>query len=58
MANRRTIRMLNDLGDAGLAPAADLTVQTVEQVETTAYKFPSPTLVTDAVGPEVLASEG
>ena len=46
--------MAYDLDYLGLAPAADFTVETVEEVKTTAYKLPSPTLVTNAVRPEVV----
>jgi hypothetical protein len=42
----------HDLDDLGLASAADLTVESIAEVETTANKLPSPTLVTDAVSPE------
>jgi hypothetical protein len=53
-----TVWMTNNLDNLGLAPAANLTVQTVGEVETTTYKLPSPALVTDAVRPEVLLVEG
>jgi hypothetical protein len=43
----------DNLDNLGLAPAANLAVQTVDKVKTTAYKLPSPALVADAVGPEV-----
>jgi hypothetical protein len=49
--------MTDDLDYLGLTSAANLTVETVEKVKTTAYKLPSPTLVTDAVGPEVVVVE-
>jgi signal transduction histidine kinase len=47
----------DDLDDLGLPPAANFTVQTVHEVQTTAYKLPSPALITDAVGPKVLLVE-
>jgi hypothetical protein len=50
--------MTNDLDNLGFAPAADFTVQTVAEVETTADKLPSPALVTNAVSPEVVLVEG
>lgn len=52
-----TIWMTNDLDDSGLASAADLTIETVTEIKTAAYKFPTPTLVTNAMGPEVLLVE-
>jgi hypothetical protein len=44
----------DDLDNLGLAPAANLTVETVEEVKTTAKELPSPSLVTNAVRPEVV----
>jgi hypothetical protein len=47
----------NDLDNLGLAPAANFTVETVEQVKTTTKELPSPSLVTNAVRPEVIVVE-
>jgi hypothetical protein len=52
-----TVWVTNDLDNLGFTPAANLTVHAVEQVETAAYKLPSPTFVTNAVGPEVVMVE-
>jgi hypothetical protein len=49
---KHTVRVADDLDNLGLAPAADLTVQAVGEVKTTTDKLPSPSLITDAVGPE------
>lgn len=48
-----TIWMTHDLDNLRLPPAPNLTVQTVKQVKTSSYKFPSPTFVANAVVPEV-----
>lgn len=45
--------MANNLDNLGLTPAADLSVQTVTQIQAASYKLPSPTLVANAVVPEV-----
>ena len=50
--------MSDNLDDLGLPARANLTVETIHEVQTTAEKFPSPSFVTDAVGPEVLSGEG
>jgi len=47
----------NNLDDLCLASATDLTVEAIEEVKTTSYKLPSPSLVTNAVGPEVVVVE-
>jgi hypothetical protein len=47
----------HDLDNLGLTSAADFTVEAIHEVKTTAYKFPSPTLVTNAVGPEIIMVE-
>lgn len=49
--------MTDDLDYLGLTPAADFTVEAVEEVKATAYKLPSPTLVPNAVRPEVVVVE-
>jgi hypothetical protein len=49
--------MTDDLDNLGLTPAADLTVETVKEVETATEELPSPTLITNAVSPEVLLVE-
>lgn len=51
------IWMTNNFNDLGLPPAADLTVQTIEQVQSTSYKLPSPSFVSNTMGPEVLLVE-
>ena len=53
-----TVWVANDLDNLGLAPATNLTVQTVHEVQAAAYKLPSPSLVTNAVGPEVVVIKG
>lgn len=50
--------MTDDFNNLRLSPAADFTVETVDEVQTTADKLPSPTFVSDAVGPEVVVVEG
>jgi hypothetical protein len=52
-----TIWVAHDLDNLGLASAADLTVEAIAEVKTTAYKLPSPTLVTNAVSPEAFLVE-
>jgi hypothetical protein len=47
----------HNLDDLGFTPAANLTVEAITEVKTTAYKLPSPTLVTNAMGPEVVFVE-
>jgi hypothetical protein len=47
----------NDLDNLSLTPAADLSVKTVHKIQTTAEELPSPALVTNAVGPEVVVIE-
>ena len=49
--------MTDDLDNLGLASAANFTVQSVAVVETTTDELPTPTLVTNAVRPEVVARE-
>jgi hypothetical protein len=49
--------MTNDLDNLGFPPAADLTVKTIHQVQSTSYKLPSPAFVPDAMSPEVLLVE-
>lgn len=53
----RTIRMTDNLHNFCLSAAADLTVQTIHQVQTTSKEFPSPTFVANAVVPEVGTSK-
>src|SRR3712207_4052153 len=52
------VRVADDLDNLGLAPAANLSVETVEEVQTATDKLPSPTLVTDTMGPEVIVIKG
>ena len=52
-----TVRVADNLDDLGLATAADLAVETIDEVETASDKFPAPALVTDAVSPEVVVVE-
>jgi hypothetical protein len=52
-----TVWVADDLDNLGLASAADLSVETVHEVQTAADKLPSPALVTNAVGPEVVVIE-
>lgn len=46
--------MTDDLDNLGLAPAANLTVETVKEVKTAAKELPPPSFVTNAVRPEVV----
>ena len=46
--------MTDDLDNLGLAPAANLSVEAVEEVQAATDKLPSPTLITNAMGPEVI----
>lgn len=50
--------MADNLDNLGLAPAADLTIQTVTEVKTTSDELPTPAFVTNAMGPEVLLVKG
>ena len=52
-----TIRVADDAGDLGLATSADLAVQTLDEIGTTAKELPSPALVADAVVPVFCASK-
>lgn len=52
-----TVWVANNLDDLGLASATNLTVEAIEEVKTTSHKLPSPSLVTNAVGPEVVVVE-
>jgi hypothetical protein len=52
-----TVWMADDLDDLSLTPATDLSVETVQEVKTTTEELPSPTFVTDAMGPEVVGVE-
>jgi len=52
-----TIWVTDDTGDAGLAAGADLTVETLDQIDAASPELPSPPEVTDAVVPIILASE-
>lgn len=47
----------DDSGDLGLTAGSDLTPETLDQVETTGPELPSPSQVTDAVGPELITSK-
>ena len=49
--------MSDNLDDLGLPARADFTVQAIHEVKTTAEQFPSPSLVSNAVGPEVLSGK-
>ena len=52
-----TVWVTDNLDNLRLPPAADLAVETITQVETASHKLPSPTLITNAVSPEVLFVE-
>lgn len=52
-----TVWVADDFDNLSLSPLADLTVETVEEIQAATDKLPSPALVTDAVGPEVLLIE-
>lgn len=52
-----TIWMADDSDDLCRSPRPDLTVKTLAQVESTCPQLPTPTLVSDAMIPKVLASE-
>ena len=45
--------MADDTGDASLTADADLTVETLHQVQAASEELPTPAFVTDAVVPEV-----
>ena len=50
--------MAHNFDDLCLASATNLSVQTVEEVQAATNELPSPTLVTNAVSPEIVAIEG
>lgn len=52
-----TIRMADNASNLGGTACADLTVETLNQVDTATKQFPSPTFVTDTVLPEDLSGE-
>lgn len=49
--------MANDTGNLGSTASTDLTVETLNQVDTATKQLPSPTFVTDTVLPEDLTGE-
>jgi hypothetical protein len=49
--------MADNFGDSSLPPASDLSINTFDEVESTGPKLPTPAFISDAVTPEVLASE-
>lgn len=51
------VRVANDFDDFGRAPASNLAVQAIEEVQAASNKLPSPALVTNAVRPEVVLVE-
>lgn len=51
------VGVANNFDNLSLASAADLAIQTVEEVQTASDKLPSPALVTNAVRPEVVLVE-
>jgi hypothetical protein len=57
LQKRHTVWVADNLDNLGLASAANLAVQAVHEVKTTADKLPSPAFVADAVGPEVVLVE-
>lgn len=58
MLNQLTIRMLDDLDDLGFTPSSDLTIQSLEEIDTTSPELPAPALVANAVVPKVRSSKG
>ena len=52
-----TIWMANNFDNLGISSASNLTVQTFDQVETTSPQLPSPTLITNAMVPEILSGK-
>lgn len=49
--------MSDNLDNLGFPSAANFAVEAVEQVQSTSDKFPSPSLVPNAMVPEVLSGE-
>jgi hypothetical protein len=47
----------NDLDNLSLASAADLAVETIEEVQETTDKLPSPAFITKAMVPEIIVIE-
>lgn len=50
--------MADNASDTGCSTSPDLTIETLDQVNTTAKELPSPTLITDTVLPEEGAVKG
>jgi hypothetical protein len=48
----------DNLDNLSRPPASNLTVETIKKIQTTSYQFPTPSLITNAVGPEVILVEG
>lgn len=51
------VGMANDLEDLSLSSCSDLSVDPLDQVDSSSEKLPPPALVAYAMGPELLASE-
>lgn len=49
--------MANDLHNLSLSAGANFPIQSLNQIQSSAEKLPTPALVTDAVVPEVLSSK-
>lgn len=52
-----TIRMSHNASDLGLAHRTDLTVETLDQVEASSEKLPSPSEITNAVSPVIVTGK-
>jgi len=50
--------MTDDSDNLSLSSAPNLAIQAINKVQTASDKFPSPTLVANTVGPEVVMVEG
>jgi hypothetical protein len=55
---RLTIWMTDDLDDFGFSSTSDLTPNSFTEIEPPSPEFPSPSLISNAVVPEILACEG
>lgn len=53
-----TVWMTDNASDLGLTTGSYFTVETLEKVQSTTPEFPSPSLVSKAVVPEVVSGEG
>lgn len=54
MIGVRTIWMTDDSDNLGLPSASNLTIQTFTEVKSTSPELPSPTLITNAMAPEIV----